>query len=74
MTQLILNIEDIEVLGVLKNLIKHLNGVSIAKLSDKSQDLIEPASVAAEIRAGYGEVLSHIEGKSELPLAKDLIF
>ena len=79
MTQLTLNIENNEMLGVLKNLIKHLNGVSIAATensphSKESMKSDFSETIAADIRASYGEAMDHIKGKIELPLAKDIKF
>ena len=50
MTQLILNIENQEMLGVLKKLIKNLNGVTIAspKKKSPSKQLIEAFNDANE--------------------------
>ena len=50
MTQLTLNIENYEMLGVLKKLIRNLNGVSIASSSEEtpSDQLIEALNEAKD--------------------------
>ncbi len=55
------------------------NGQSVLLTSRYGNFKIMPITDADEIierdiRASYAEVMAHVEGKAELPLAKDVVF